>query len=170
MEDDRNLYACGTLFTHDTASEGYVIDTMPQRDAELPVDRKLVYIEPAPTHPDRKPLSEQPPSFIANGWSALSTLPRYETIREDLQRVIARNQLIERVKRIVEGLEQDADTRYSGVWPLPPKPGEWSKLPDKNASREGYGVEWLSAPACRRGDRRPGPADREGERDRRKHR
>jgi hypothetical protein len=77
-----------------------------QRSSELPVARKLVYIEPSPEEPDTRS-TEVPPSFLRNTLDALITLPREETIREDLQRVIERNRLIERVREITAHVEDD---------------------------------------------------------------
>jgi patatin-related protein len=41
--------------------------------------------------------------------AAVLDLPTYETIREDLQRILERNQLIERVNRIIGGIEKDVN-------------------------------------------------------------
>src|SRR6185369_13627970 len=51
--------------------------------------------------------SEATPSFLKNTLDALITLPRDETIREDLQRVIERNRLIERVQEITSHVGDD---------------------------------------------------------------
>lgn len=91
----------------DNAPFGYVIDTLPLRSAELPVDRKLVYIEPSPGHPELDAPNNASSDFVADSWHALSSLPRSETIREDIQRLLERNRLIERVGRIIGGMEED---------------------------------------------------------------
>jgi hypothetical protein len=65
-----------------------------------------MYIEPSPDEPE----SNQPaaaPNFFRNTLDALISLPRYETIREDLQRVIDRNHLIERVGEITSHVDED---------------------------------------------------------------
>jgi len=85
----------------------YVIDTLAKRHAQVPVQRKLIYVEPSPEHPEDVIDIERRPNFIENVVAALSTLPRYETIREDLQRVVDRNRLIERLNRIMNGCEED---------------------------------------------------------------
>ena len=46
---------------------------------------------------------------LENSMAALLKLPRYETIREDLERVIEGNRLIERINRILRNLERDKD-------------------------------------------------------------
>ena len=78
------------------------------RNADVPVDRKLIYIEPSPEHPEDDVEREQKPDAVENVMSALLTLPRYETIREDLERVKERNRLIDRVNAIIAGVDRDA--------------------------------------------------------------
>jgi len=84
----------------------HAIQALSQRSADLPVTRKLLYIEPSPDPPgSNRPAAA--PNFIGNTLDALITLPRDETIREDLQRVIERNRLIERVQEITSSLDSD---------------------------------------------------------------
>ena len=87
----------------------HAIQALSQRSSELPVARKLVYIEPSPEAPEASDNSSPgaPPTFLRNTVDALITLPREETIREDLQRVIERNRLIERVREITSHVEED---------------------------------------------------------------
>jgi patatin-related protein len=83
----------------------YATATLNRRRRDLPIDRKLVYVEPAP-EPVNDPKEEpDPPDAIANVWLALLTLPRSETIREDLQFVTERNDLLRGVGQIVAGIE-----------------------------------------------------------------
>jgi patatin-related protein len=84
----------------------HAIQALSQRSSDLPVTRKLMYVEPSPDEPDRNQ-SAAPPNFLKNSLDALVTLPRQETIREDLQRVIQRNRLIERVQEITSHVDQD---------------------------------------------------------------
>jgi patatin-related protein len=87
----------------------YATETLMNRNADVPVDRKLIYIEPSPEHPEDDVEKPQKPDAIQNVVKALLTLPRYETIREDLQRVKDRNRLIERVNTIAAGVDRDED-------------------------------------------------------------
>jgi patatin-related protein len=86
---------------------GYAIDALGGRSAELPVKRRLLYVEPAPEQLELKPRASNPPNALQNAGAALVTIPGYETIREDLQRVLARNRLVERVWRVTSGTETD---------------------------------------------------------------
>ena len=85
----------------------YATETLMNRNADVPVDRKLIYIEPSPEHPEDDIEREDKPDAIENVMSALLTLPRYETIREDLERVKERNRLIDRVTAITTGVDRD---------------------------------------------------------------
>lgn len=85
----------------------YASESLLRREAGIPVDRKLVYIEPRPEHPERDPARADRPDAIENVMAATLGLPRYETIREDLERVMARNRLTERVRIITQALEDD---------------------------------------------------------------
>src|SRR5262249_50902235 len=68
----------------------HAIDALVTRHAEVPVERKLIYVEPAPDHPeDTAPLRRQPDA-IENSLAALVEIPGYETIRGDLQTVLER--------------------------------------------------------------------------------
>jgi patatin-related protein len=87
----------------------YAIDALVGRRASLPVDRKLIYIEPAPQHPEDFSETTAKPDALENVQAAVLTLPRYETIREDLQRVLQRNALVDRIMRITRGIEDDVN-------------------------------------------------------------
>jgi len=81
----------------------YAIDAVLTRHAELPVTRKLVYIEPNPEKSRRPKVGR--PDALDNSLSALVALPRYETIREDLERVVAHNREVERVRRVMADID-----------------------------------------------------------------
>lgn len=88
----------------------HVVTTLSRRSASVPVERKLVYVEPAPAHPETaEPDPQAPPNALANALAALTSIPSYETIREDLEAVLRRNRRIERVDRIVRLGERDLD-------------------------------------------------------------
>jgi patatin-related protein len=87
----------------------YATEALMNRNADVPVDRKLIYIEPSPEHPEDDVERDRKPDAVENVMSALLTLPRYETIREDLERVQERNRLIDRINSITSGVDRDAD-------------------------------------------------------------
>jgi patatin-related protein len=85
---------------------GYATDAIATRRSGLPVSRRLIYIEPSPEHVEALKVEDRNPNAIENVAAALS-LARYETIREDLQRITDRNRLSERAARIISGIEDD---------------------------------------------------------------
>lgn len=84
----------------------YALDALAFRRSNVPVDRKLLYIEPSPEDLLASPPGDETPNALENVAAALY-LARYETIREDLQRILARNRVMERVGRFLEGTERD---------------------------------------------------------------
>lgn len=118
----------------------YATETLARRYAPLPVDRKLIYIEPSPEHPEDSPLNPTKPDALANVKAALLDLPAYETIREDLQRLIQRNNLINRINRITAAVDRDLDR--SGRERPQLKSGEWQTL-DLAGMVSKFGVYYL---------------------------
>lgn len=120
----RNFNDGGVL---DNQPFGPTLETLPLHAADKPVTRKLIYIEPAPEHPEQRAKIDGPPDFVENAWLSLSTLPRYEPIREHLQKVLERNRLVERIQHITEDMKQAVRLIYKGD-PLPPlTPEEFSR-------------------------------------------
>jgi patatin-related protein len=78
----------------------YATEALLRRRADRVVDRKLIYIDPSPEHPTSANIDQKPDAF-QNVLAALLSIPRYEPIREDLEKVIERNQLIQRVNNII---------------------------------------------------------------------
>lgn len=103
---DRRSFADGGYL--DNKPFSYATSTLMRRTPSVPVDRKLIYIEPSPEHPERDVQPDEQPDAIQNVLAALN-LPRYETIREDIQLVLQRNRLIERVNRITSLIEGDIE-------------------------------------------------------------
>ena len=112
----------------------FATETLSRRDAPVAVDRKLIYVEPSPEHPEDEPPRTDKYQALENVKAALLDLPTYETIREDLERLIDRNELIKRVNRITSAIERDFDEwndhyRNQSEWKYPSlKAGEWATL------------------------------------------
>jgi patatin-related protein len=83
----------------------YVIDMLGRHSSTLPAERKLVYVEPSPEHPEwaasvnNKDNNSKggAPNALINSYDALIKLPAYQPIHDDLQRVIERNRLVRKV-------------------------------------------------------------------------
>ncbi|MBD2440545.1 patatin-like protein [Nostoc sp. FACHB-110] len=87
----------------------YAIDEILRHRSDLPVKRKLVYIDPSPEQPEFNSQSHSKPNVIENSLAALISLPRYETIREDITRVLEQNRLIGRLLRITNDWKLEDD-------------------------------------------------------------
>jgi patatin-related protein len=87
---------------------GYAIEALAQKQSDVLVDRKLIYVEPQPDLDDgQKRMEGKTPGVIENTRAALTSMPRYETIREDLQEVLERNDLIVRINQLVTDARKD---------------------------------------------------------------
>jgi len=91
----------------DNSPFSFAIDQIQFRQSRIPVDRKLIYIEPSPEHPEFEVDANLKPDAIQNAIASLSTLPSYQSIREDIRRILDRNFLVGRVQRILRGIEED---------------------------------------------------------------
>jgi patatin-related protein len=125
----------------------YVVDALSWRIGELPMERKLIYVEPAPTHPEtERQIFADKPDAIQNAFAALNTIPQYETIREDLEAVLARNRRIERVERIVRQVEADIETSQADPFQrlklIDGRVPDWTSL-DLSRMIDYYGVAFL---------------------------
>jgi patatin-related protein len=100
----------------------YATRQLRRRYADLPVERKLMYVEPDPVDP----LLEQeltPPDAITNLLQQVVTLPRTQTITEDLQAINERNRVLGRVAEAIDAVDEAlGDAPPDGV------PGEtWAR-------------------------------------------
>lgn len=90
----------------------YAIETLSNRQSVGLVERKLIYIDPFPEIFKQEKDKPDPPDALQNVLAAAMDLPRYETIREDLQRLLDRNRLISRVNRLVADAEKDFEKSF----------------------------------------------------------
>ena len=102
----------------------YATDALRRRRADVPVQRKLLYVEPDPTGeplpPDTPPLNAEdpkpPPDALGNVATSM-LLPRVENIREDIQAVVERNRAVRRIGHLTRGLVEGL---FDGDDPLSP--------------------------------------------------
>ena len=105
--DNIDLHSFGDGGYLDNKPFSYITETLLRRRADTPVDRRLFYIEPAPEHERQSsPSKEDRPDAVENVAAALLSLPRYETIRDDLLQLKARNDLIARINTILRQIER----------------------------------------------------------------
>jgi patatin-related protein len=100
----------------------YPLDAISSRDATIPVERKLLILDPFPEYSDRQHSSLPLPeiNFTGNLLAAATTLPRYETIRDDIERLQRRNRTIAEVADLasrVESVDSDGKTVFTESFP-----------------------------------------------------
>src|SRR5258708_17610281 len=86
----------------------YVVDEMAKRHSDLPAARTLFFVEPDPAALDEaslRKLQTTKPNAVENALSALVSLPGYETIREDIERVLARNGQVDMIQALTAEMD-----------------------------------------------------------------
>jgi patatin-related protein len=114
----------------DNAPFSYATEDLTRRRADLPVDRKLLYVEPDPRIYRFGEAPGAAPHAILNLLEQMVLLPRTETIREDLDRILTRNRQIERIQRVLTPLDQDARNVLAGGQGQPPE-----RIPEEQLRR-----------------------------------
>ena len=102
----------------------YATRALARRRADVPVDRKLIYIEPDPSHPEAEYTPQARPDALHN-LQAVFTLPRSETIREDLEQLLERNRLIRRRQALARALEHQPGALAIERKTEPPELAAW---------------------------------------------
>jgi patatin-related protein len=104
--EDRPMGDGGYL---DNKPFSYAIDELARRQSHLDVERTLFYVEPDPAKLEAESdqlLQSEKPDAIENAMAALISIPGYETIREDLERVIGRNERVKNLTYLEAAVEQ----------------------------------------------------------------
>jgi patatin-related protein len=125
------------------------IDALRERPARRQIDRRFVYLDPAPNHKfGIGTAADGPPSFFQTILGALSELPRKQPIRDNLDAIQQRSARIERMLAIVEklraGVEAEVEQLFGYTlfldWPTPARLAGWRRRAQVQAAkRAGYG-------------------------------
>ncbi|HEX4638315.1 MAG TPA: patatin-like protein [Chthoniobacterales bacterium] len=116
----------------------YATSMLMRRSSDCLVDRKLLYVEPTPEHPELAPKKPGPrPDFAQNVRAAVLDLPREETIREDIERIYERNAIVKRVGSFAKYVDEDA---MAIDLPKPMSHGVFAKKDLRQMMRHGYGA------------------------------
>jgi patatin-related protein len=126
-----------------------VIDALAARRSEVPVERRLLYVEPDPADPEARP-PIVPPDAVGGSLDLAIFLPRTQTITEDLQRVRKRNETASRLLDLIAGIDADAIAAHAKDEPefLHPRSSynEWiDAVPQDLVSRSGYRLKWRAS-------------------------
>lgn len=86
------------------------IGALQGRPAQREVDRRFVYIDPRPDRfGDREGRAEKPVGFFSAIFGSLSTIPREQPIRDNLEQLEEQSREAERLARIVSALRPEVD-------------------------------------------------------------
>lgn len=127
---------------------GAALSALYGRPAQREVDRRFVYLDP---RPDGGAMMTGPPSrkvgFFGAIFGSLSTIPREQPIRDDLERIEQQSRDAARLKRIVMDLQGDIDHAVEKLFgftffldrPTPKRLAGWrAKAQQAAAERAGY--------------------------------
>jgi patatin-related protein len=156
----------------------YATDALRRRRADVPVTRVLLYVEPDPEGPPRTATSpapsvepKDPPDAFENTVASF-LLPRHETIREDLEAVLARNRTVEQIRAVVAEMAAevlDGKDPLRRLHRLPPATADeevLERIPFTQLSYRAYlqlrfdaALDDLAAAIVRRGGGRDDPSE-----------
>ena len=89
---------------------GGAMDALKGRPAQREVDRRFVYIDPRPNRYDaRTDSNPEPVGFFASIFGSLSTIPREQPIRDNLEDLEQQSREAARLSRIVAGLRSEIE-------------------------------------------------------------
>ncbi|MDQ6853868.1 MAG: patatin-like protein [Actinomycetota bacterium] len=128
------------------------IDAITAKPAATEVDRRLVFIEPDPGPLRAGPPGGKPPGLWRTVFAAYAAIPRHEPILDDLLRLRTRNEIVQRLRDVIEtnftGISDDVTPilqRELGVVPERPTPGELvalrQRIEDRAAAAAGFGYD-----------------------------
>lgn len=127
---------------------GAALKALDGRPAQREVDRRFVYIDPRPDRaPDAQSDTTDPVGFFGAVFGALSTIPREQPIRDDLERIEQQSREAARLTGIVKGLRPEIDRAVEKLFgmtfflnhPTPKRLSNWrAKAHQAAAERAGY--------------------------------
>ena len=125
------------------------IDALQARPARRQIDRRFVYVDPAPGSRFRLAgETEGPPGFFQTILGAVTELPRAQPIRDNLEALAQRSERIERMRRIVAAVRPQVEAEVEGLFgrtlfldrPTPARLVAWRRRAQQAAAeRAGYG-------------------------------
>ena len=115
------------------------------RPAKRSVDRRFVYLDPAPGHKaigGSRADGVAGPGFFATIFAAISTIPREQPIRDDLEAIASRTDRIARLRRVIGALTPEVEREVDEAIgrplfynrPTGPRLEKWSRTVADRAS------------------------------------
>ncbi|MXO58832.1 patatin-like protein [Altererythrobacter salegens] len=124
------------------------IAALPARPAQREVDRRFVYIDPRPDRFDMLAgRQNEPVSFFGAIFGSLSTIPREQPIRDNLELLEQRSREAERTRQIINGLRPEVEAAVDRLFgrvlfldrPTPKRLSGWrSRAQQAAAEQAGY--------------------------------
>lgn len=127
---------------------GAALEALDARTSQREVDRRFVYIDPRPDRRDRtSPEEHRPVGWFGAIFGSISTIPREQPIRDDLERIEQQSRDAARLRRIVLDLKPEIDRAVEKLFgltffldkPTPKRLAGWrAKAQQAAAERAGY--------------------------------
>ena len=123
------------------------ISALQGRPAQREVDRRFVYVDPRPDRSSSRGTQPESVGFFSAIFGSLSTLPREQPIRDNLEQLEEQSREAERLSRIVRALRPEVDAAVDRLFgrtlfldrPTPPRLKAWrQKAQQAAAERAGY--------------------------------
>lgn len=101
----------------------YVIRMLGRHDSPYPAERKLIFVEPAPEHPEREAAGDAAaekagtnvPNAVQISFDAIVKLRAAQPIHDELERVTERNRLVRKVETMAEMITAEIYPGYAGT-------------------------------------------------------
>ena len=130
---------------------GGAMKALKGRPAQREVDRRFVYIDPRPNRYDARMDTEpKPVGFFASIFGSLSTIPREQPIRDNLEDLEKQSREAARLRRIVAGLRPDIERAVEKLFgmtffmdrPTPKRLKSWRNKAQQAAAEDaGYAFQ-----------------------------
>ncbi len=98
---------------------GDAMRVLRDRPAHREIDRRFVYVDP---HPDRMGAEDRanpaPPGFFATIFGSLSSIPREQPIRDNLEQIAQRSRELKRLRAIVDAVRPEVEAAVEKLFGL----------------------------------------------------
>lgn len=146
MDPGKTSFVDGSVLNNKPFAEA--IRSIQGRSAYREVDRRLIYIDPHPIQPPPPPDGE-PPGWFRTLKDAVSDIPRFQPIYDDLDWVNRFNQQVRRIKAVIDAARPDIGQMVASIVSSAPGAalnaddmGDWRDAANAVAARNaGYAYE-----------------------------
>ena len=145
---DRAALIDGSVLVNAPFAEAMAV--LQDRPAHREVDRRLVYLDPLPKGEHTAAGAPKVPGFVSVIFAALSTIPRAQPIRDNLEHLAKRSRDHARLSKIVAGLRPEVERQVEHLFghtlvlarPTPQRLSSWRAKAQAAAARQaGYAYQ-----------------------------